>query len=79
MIQGFTRDVDAKFKEYLKQRGTPKNTGECMNQLFDQVRKHRVHMDGDVCTVMVTTLVLEVSDPFISKLEFHLKHCLKLK
>ncbi|CAM6105851.1 unnamed protein product [Calypogeia fissa] len=57
--EGFKRDVDANFKEYLKQRGTPQNTGECMNRLFDQVRKHRVHMDGDVCTVMVTTLVLE--------------------
>lgn len=41
-------------------RGTAKNTGECMTELFDQIRKHRVNMDGDVCTVMVTTLILEV-------------------
>jgi aarF domain-containing kinase len=52
--------VDDKFKEYLSIRGTAKNTGECMTELFDQIRKHRVNMDGDVCTVMVTTLVLEV-------------------
>jgi hypothetical protein len=31
-----------------------------MTELFDQIRKHRVNMDGDVCTVMVTTLILEV-------------------
>ncbi|KAL3699967.1 hypothetical protein R1sor_017989 [Riccia sorocarpa] len=57
--EAFTRDVDLKFKEYLSIRGTPKNTGECMTELFDQVRKHRVNIDGDVCTVMVTTLILE--------------------
>lgn len=52
--------MDAKFKEYLSVRGTARNTGECMTELFDQIRKHRVNMDGDVCTVMVTTLILEV-------------------
>ncbi|KAL2651822.1 hypothetical protein R1flu_019950 [Riccia fluitans] len=57
--EAFTRDVDLKFKEYLSVRGTPKNTGECMTELFDQVRKHKVNIDGDVCTVMVTTLILE--------------------
>jgi hypothetical protein len=58
--QNFKRDVHAKFKEYLSVRGTATNTGECMTELFDQIRKHRVNMDGDVCTVMVTTLILEV-------------------
>ncbi|CAM6036199.1 unnamed protein product [Sphagnum compactum] len=57
--ENFKRDVDAKFKEYLSVRGTASNTGECMTELFDQIRKHRVNMDGDVCTVMVTTLILE--------------------
>lgn len=52
--------MDDKFKEYLSIRGTAKNTGECMTELFDQIRQHRVNMDGDVCTVMVTTLILEV-------------------
>lgn len=58
--QAFKKAVDDKFKEYLSIRGTAKNTGECMTELFDQIRQHRVNMDGDVCTVMVTTLILEV-------------------
>jgi hypothetical protein len=58
--QAFKKAVDDKFKEYLAIRGTAKNTGECMTELFDQIRQHRVNMDGDVCTVMVTTLILEV-------------------
>ncbi|KAG0574581.1 hypothetical protein KC19_VG273600 [Ceratodon purpureus] len=57
--EAFKQAVDDKFKEYLSIRGTAKNTGECMTELFDQIRKHHVNMDGDVCTVMVTTLVLE--------------------
>lgn len=59
-VQAFKKAVDDKFKEYLSIRGTAKNTGECMTDLFDQIRQHRVNMDGDVCTVMVTTLILEV-------------------
>lgn len=27
-----------------------------------QIRRHRVNIDGDVCTVIITTLVLEVSE-----------------
>jgi aarF domain-containing kinase len=57
--EAFKKAVDDKFKEYLSIRGTTKNTGECMTELFDQIRQHRVNMDGDVCTVMVTTLILE--------------------
>ncbi|CAN4092082.1 unnamed protein product [Withania somnifera] len=30
-----------------------------MMQLLEQVRRHRVNIDGNVCTAMVTTLVLE--------------------
>ena len=36
------------------------HTGQCMQELLEQVRRHKVNIDGDVCTVMVTTLVLEV-------------------
>ena len=32
---------------------------ECMNELLEQVRRHRVNIDGNVCTVMLATLVLE--------------------
>lgn len=31
-----------------------------MQEILEHVRRHRVNIDGDVCTVMVTTLVLEV-------------------
>lgn len=45
--------------------GTPEgdvvHPAECMQQLLEQVRCHKVNIDGNVCTVMVTTLVLEVT------------------
>ena len=31
-----------------------------MHQLLDTVRRHKVNIDGNICTVMVTILVLEV-------------------
>ena len=34
--------------------------GECFQDLLEQIRKHRVNIDGEVCAVMVTTMVLEV-------------------
>lgn len=44
--------------------GTPEgdlvHPAECMQQLLEKVRRHKVNIDGNVCTVMVTTLVLEV-------------------
>ncbi|RVW28285.1 hypothetical protein CK203_099946 [Vitis vinifera] len=43
--------------------GTPEgdsvHPAECMQQLLEKVRRHKVNIDGNVCTVMVTTLVLE--------------------
>lgn len=33
---------------------------DCMQQLLEQVRRHRVNIDGNICTVIVTTMVLEV-------------------
>ncbi|KAG2685235.1 hypothetical protein I3843_10G109600 [Carya illinoinensis] len=43
--------------------GTPESDlihpAECMQQLLEKVRHHRVNIDGNVCTVLVTTLVLE--------------------
>ena len=32
-----------------------------MHELFEKMRNHRVNIDGNVSTVMFTTLVLEVS------------------
>ena len=44
--------------------GTPEgdlvHPAECMEQVLEKVRRHKVNIDGNVCTVMVTTLVLEV-------------------
>lgn len=44
--------------------GTPEgdlvHPAECMEQLLEKVRRHKVNIDGNVCTVLVTTLVLEV-------------------
>jgi len=34
---------------------------ECMHELLDTVRRHKVNIDGNICTVMVTILVLEVN------------------
>lgn len=36
-----------------------------MHELFEKMRNHRVNIDGNVSTVMFTTLVLEVSLVFI--------------
>ena len=38
---------------------------ETIQRLLEKVRRYRVNIDGNVCTAMVTTLVLEVwSDRF---------------
>lgn len=48
--------------------GTPEgdfvHPAECMEQLLEKVRRHKVNVDGNVCTVLVTTLVLEVISYF---------------
>ncbi|KAJ7515293.1 hypothetical protein O6H91_22G009700 [Diphasiastrum complanatum] len=56
--EAFIRDVDVTFKEYFQVRGTAK-MGEHISALFDAVRRHQVNLDGEVCTVMVTVLILE--------------------
>lgn len=47
---------------------------DCMHELLEKVRRHRVNIDGNVTAVMVTTLVLEVifSLPFT---KFRLEPC----
>lgn len=49
------------FRYWGTEEGDALHAGECMQELLEQVRRHKVNIDGDVCTVMVTTLVLEVS------------------
>uniref|UniRef100_A0A5B7AAF5 Putative serine/threonine-protein kinase abkC isoform X1 n=1 Tax=Davidia involucrata TaxID=16924 RepID=A0A5B7AAF5_DAVIN len=57
--EAFIKEV----KESIDFWGTPEgdvvHPAECMQQLLEQVRHHKVNIDGNVCTVMVTTLVLE--------------------
>ena len=31
-----------------------------MQQLLEHVRRHEVNLDGNICAVMVTTMILEV-------------------
>lgn len=67
MPQFFT-DALQEVKESFDFWGTPEgdlvHPADCIEQLLEKVRHHRVNIDGNVCTVMVTTLVLEVILPF---------------
>jgi aarF domain-containing kinase len=47
------------FKFWGSEEGDAVSPGQCMQELLEQVRRHKVNIDGNVCTVMVTTLVLE--------------------
>ncbi|KAI7733003.1 hypothetical protein M8C21_024994 [Ambrosia artemisiifolia] len=55
----FIKDVEKSFKLWSSAEGDSLNPADCMQQLLEQVRRHRVNIDGNVCTVIVTTLVLE--------------------
>lgn len=55
--------VESAFAYWSTEEGDRVHAGECIQELLEQVRQHKVNIDGDVCTVMVTTLVLEVSHP----------------
>ncbi|MFS7921050.1 putative ABC-type Cd(2+) transporter [Helianthus anomalus] len=55
----FIKDVEKSFNLWSSAEGESLNPADCMQQLLEQVRRHRVNIDGNVCTVIVTTLVLE--------------------
>ncbi|KAD4178927.1 hypothetical protein E3N88_27518 [Mikania micrantha] len=55
----FIKDVEKSFMLWRSTEGDSLNPADCMQQLLEQVRRHRVNIDGNVCTVIVTTLVLE--------------------
>ncbi|GLJ29855.1 hypothetical protein SUGI_0590090 [Cryptomeria japonica] len=55
----FIKDVDSTFKLWRTPECKVLHQSDCMHKLLEQVRRHRVNIDGNVCTVMVTTLVLE--------------------
>ncbi|KAJ4962001.1 hypothetical protein NE237_021911 [Protea cynaroides] len=57
--QAFIEEVRVSFDFWGTPEGDLVHPADCMRQLLEQVRRHKVNIDGNVCTVMVTTLVLE--------------------
>ncbi|KAL6959227.1 hypothetical protein U1Q18_024151 [Sarracenia purpurea var. burkii] len=57
--EAFIEDVEQTFSNWGSKEGDFFHPADCMHQMLEQVRRHRVNIDGDVCTVMVTMLVLE--------------------
>jgi len=55
------QEVERSLSFWGTAEGDAVHPAECMHQLLEQVRRHKVNIDGNVCTVMVTTLVLEVT------------------
>ncbi|XVF40612.1 hypothetical protein PTKIN_Ptkin01aG0128000 [Pterospermum kingtungense] len=55
----FLDEVEEAFMFWGSPEGDLVHPAECMQQLLEKVRCHKVNIDGNVCTVMVTTLVLE--------------------
>ncbi|XVF04068.1 hypothetical protein REPUB_Repub05bG0049300 [Reevesia pubescens] len=58
--KAFIEDVEKSFYLWDSPDGEILHPGECIQQLLEHVRRHKVNIDGNVCTVIVTTLVLEV-------------------
>ncbi|XP_065878080.1 uncharacterized protein [Euphorbia lathyris] len=57
--KAFIEEVEEAFTFWGTPEGDLVHPAECMQELLEKVRRHRVNIDGNVCTVMVTTLVLE--------------------
>ncbi|KAK8630241.1 hypothetical protein V6N13_079044 [Hibiscus sabdariffa] len=57
--KAFVEDVEKSFNLWDSPVGQSIHPGECIQQLLEHVRRHKVNIDGNVCTVIVTTLVLE--------------------
>ncbi|MED6211886.1 hypothetical protein PIB30_077883 [Stylosanthes scabra] len=57
--EAFIEEVEEAFNFWGTPEGDLVHPAECIEQLLEKVRRHRVNIDGNVCTVMVTTLVLE--------------------
>lgn len=55
----FIKEVESSFRLWGSTEGDVIHPADCMHELLDQVRRHKVNIDGNVTTVMVTTLVLE--------------------
>ncbi|WJX52270.1 hypothetical protein P8452_38400 [Trifolium repens] len=57
--KAYIEEVEKAFTFWGTREGDAVHPAECMEQLLERVRRHRVKIDGNVCTVIVTTLVLE--------------------
>ncbi|XP_057764664.1 uncharacterized protein LOC130985614 isoform X1 [Salvia miltiorrhiza] len=57
--EAFIQEVKESFDFWGTPEGDLVHPADCMHQLLEKVRRHRVNIDGNVCTVMVTILVLE--------------------
>ncbi|XP_077217306.1 uncharacterized protein LOC143851706 [Tasmannia lanceolata] len=57
--KAFIEEVKTSFDFWGTPEGDIIHPAECMHQVLEKVRRHKVNIDGNVCTVMVTTLVLE--------------------
>ncbi|KAK1304150.1 putative aarF domain-containing protein kinase [Acorus calamus] len=57
--EGFIKEMEKSFSFWGTAEGDLVHPADCMHELLDQVRRYRVSIDGNVCTVMMTTLVLE--------------------
>lgn len=60
ILVSYKQEVEKLFAFWDTPEGENFHSAECMHQLLEQVRRHKVNIDGNICTVMVTTLVLEV-------------------
>ncbi|XP_075477108.1 uncharacterized protein LOC142518247 [Primulina tabacum] len=57
--EAFIQEVKESFDFWGTREGDLVHPAECMLQVLEQVRRHKVNVDGNVCAVMVTILVLE--------------------
>ncbi|CAA0835965.1 Protein kinase superfamily protein [Striga hermonthica] len=57
--EAFIQEVKNSFDFWGTPEGDLVHPADCMHQLLEKVRRHKVNIDGNVCTVMVTVLVLE--------------------
>ncbi|KAF9596663.1 hypothetical protein IFM89_012862 [Coptis chinensis] len=55
----FIEEVEKSFTFWGTEEGDVVHPAECMHQLLEKVWRHKVNIDGNVCTVMVIMLVLE--------------------
>lgn len=55
----FIKEVDKTFKFWGLDDADYYHPADCMQQMLEQVRRHRVNIGGNICTVIVTTMVLE--------------------